>query len=76
MIPVKIDVFDVKQKVKTDQKRSSGPKTNLFDEKQTGRGRSETNNAGVKKLSSFIWTFMMTKEHGHMTMENDEGWGG
>ena len=64
IILVKTDVFDVKQKVKTCQKRSGAPKTDLFDHKQTGRGRYEAKHAGVKKLSSFIWTFMVTKENG------------
>jgi len=45
MVLVKTDVFDVKQKVQKGTKRSSGPKTNLFDkskkEKRTGWVNSE-----------------------------------
>ena len=61
---VKTDVSGVKQKVQKGTKRSRGPKTDLFDQKQRGRARAETKNAGVKKLSSFIWTLMVTKENG------------
>ena len=58
----KTDVFDVKRKVQQGTKRSSGPKTDLFTKnKEEG---AETKNAVVKKLSSFIWTFMLTKEIG------------
>ena len=46
---VNTDVFGVNTKVKKSTKRSIGPKTNLFDRTQTGRGRSEANNAGIKK---------------------------
>ena len=59
---VKFDVFDVKKHITKGSKRSRAPKTDLFDQKQTGRGRSEAKNTGVKKFSSFIWTFMVTKE--------------
>ena len=63
---VKTDVFDVNEKVKKGitRKRSRAPNTDLFDKKQTGRGRSEAKHAGVKKFSSFIWTLMVKKEHG------------
>ena len=60
----KTDVFDVKQRVKKGQRRSRAPKTDLFCKKQTERGRYEAKNAGAKKLSSFIWTLMVTKGNG------------
>ena len=66
---VKIDVFDGKQKSKNGTKRSRGPTTDFLDQKQTGGARAETKSAGVKTFSSFIWTFMVTEEHGKMTME-------
>ena len=61
---VKTDVFDVNKKVKKGQKMSRAPKTDVVGQKRTGRGRSEAKHAGVKKLSSFILTFMVTKENG------------
>ena len=57
-----MDVFDVNAKVKNGQKWSRTPKTDLFDQKLTGRGRYEAEIAGVKKFSSFMGTFMVTKE--------------
>ena len=59
---IKMDVFDVNKNLNKGSKRSRAPKTDLVDQKQTGRGRSEAKNAGVKRFSSFIWTFMVTKE--------------
>ena len=56
---VKMDVFDVKTNPKKESKRSRAPKTDFVDQTQTGRGRSEAKHAGVKKFSSFIWTFMV-----------------
>ena len=45
-------VFDVNKKVKKTVPKGPdrAPKTDLYDQKQTGRGRSEAKNAGVKKL--------------------------
>ena len=61
---VKTDVFDVNQNVKKRQtKVQSPPKPIFVDQKQTERGRSEAKYAGVQKLSSFIWTLMVTKEN-------------
>ena len=52
-------------KTSTNVKKGPEPPTpTLFATKQTGRSRSEAKNAGVKTLSSFIWTFMVTKENG------------
>ena len=56
---VKIDVFGVNQKVQKGTKRSSGPKTDLLGQKKRGGGRADLKNAGVKKLSSFIWTLVV-----------------
>ena len=55
---IKIDVFGVKTKVQKGTKRSSGPKTDLFDQQKRGGGRAETKNAGGKKFSSFMWTLV------------------
>ena len=63
---LKTDVFDVQQNAKKCQKRSIGPKTDLFGQKQTGRGRSEAKTAGVKKFLSFIWTLVVKKENEQM----------
>ena len=63
---VKTDVVGVNKKVNKCPKRSGGPNTDFVDQKQTGRARSETKHAGVKKFSSFIWTVMVTKENGKM----------
>ena len=54
----------VKTNVQKGTKRSSGPKTDLLGQKKERRGRAETQNAGVKKLSSFTWTLVVTKENG------------
>ena len=59
-----MDVFDVNKKVKKGTKRSRASKTDFVDQKQTGRGRSDAKNAGVKKFASFTWTFMVTTENG------------
>ena len=55
------------KKVQKGTKRSRTAKTDFVEQKQTERARSETKKAGVKKLSSFRWTFMVTKEHGKRT---------
>ena len=46
---VKTDVFDVNTKDTKGTKRSSGLKTDFVDQTKTGRGRAETEHAGVKK---------------------------
>ena len=78
MILVKIDVSDVKQNVKKGPKRSRGPKTDFVGNQNTGRARAETTNAGVTKVSSFVWTLMVKKENGQrkgMGWVNSEGVG-
>ena len=62
MILVKIDVFDVNKKVQKGTKRSSGPKTDFLGQQKRGGGRADLKIAGVKKLSSFIWTLVVNKE--------------
>ena len=61
---VKNGVFGVKQNVQKGTKRSSGPKTDFVGQTKREGGRAETKNAGVQKLSSFIWTLVVKKENG------------
>ena len=52
-------------------KQVQRPQHRFVGQKTTGRGRDETKHAGVKKLSSFIWTFMVSTENGK---RNINGW--
>ena len=54
----------VKKKVRKGTNRSIGPNTGFLGQNKREGGRAETENAGVKKFSSFIWTFVVNKEHG------------
>ena len=66
---VKMDVFGVNKKVQQGTKRSSGPKTDLLGQTKREGGRADFKNAGVKNLSSLIWTLVVKKKHGTMTRD-------
>ena len=59
MVFVKMDVFDVGQRSKKVQKGPAAPTPILLANNKTGRGRAETKNAGVKKLSSLRLTLIV-----------------
>ena len=61
---VKSDVFGVNKKVKKGTKRSNGLKTDLLGKTKRGGSRAALKIAGVKKLSSFIWTLVVETENG------------
>ena len=46
------------------QKGPAAPKPICWTEKKEEGGRAETNNAGFKKFSSFIWNLVVKKENG------------
>ena len=62
----KTDNFDVQKNVKKrSRKVKKGPEPPKIDfvcQQQTGKVGYEAKNAGVQKFSSFIWTFVVTKE--------------